>query len=246
MRRFALIGLVLLATASSAHAATINTNDTAVYDAFAVGATVQTFESTGLTPLALSSYTNAANSSTAVLATAQLGGQIAGLHFHSGGASPGDPVGNPGTPTALLQLQGAIAGDAHSASNVVGSLEINTENLDLDQFLEIIFTGGVLQDRVGVWLNPGLGNVTFSAFDSTGTPLESVTGTAGNFVGIDRAANEIRVVSIVNQGGTGFTIDDLTYGRTGTTSTVAEPGSLALLLTGLLAAAGLRRRRNRN
>ena len=53
MRRFALIGLVLVATASSAHAVTINTNDTAVYDAFAVGATVQTFESTGLTPLPL-------------------------------------------------------------------------------------------------------------------------------------------------------------------------------------------------
>ena len=95
---------------------------------------------------------------------------------------------------------------------------------------------------MGIWLNPGLGNVTFSAFDSDGMQLETVTGTAGNFVGIDRAANEIRHVSIVTQGG-GFTGDDLTYGRTGTTSTVAEPASLALLLTGLLAAAGFRSRR---
>ena len=87
MRRFALIGLVLVATASSAHAATINTNDPGVVAAFAAGATVQTFESTGLTPLALSSYTNAANSSTAVLATARLSGQIAGLVFNSGGGS---------------------------------------------------------------------------------------------------------------------------------------------------------------
>jgi hypothetical protein len=64
---------------------------------------------------------------------------------------------------------------------------------------------------VGVWLSPSLGDVTFSAFDSTGMQLETVTGTAGNFVGIDRAANEIRFVSIVSQG-TGFTLDDLTYG----------------------------------
>jgi hypothetical protein len=245
MRSLALIGFVLAATASSAHAASINTNDPGVYAAFAAGATVQTFESVaGLTPLGLASYTNALNSSTAVPSGSQLGGQIPGLHFHSGGASFNNPVGNPGTPTALLALQGGIAGDARSASNVVGPLEINTANLDLDQFIEIIFTGG-LQDRVGVWLNPSLGPVTFSAFDSMGIQLEFVTGTAGNFVGIDRLANEIKFVSIVDGAG-GFTIDDLTYGQTGATSAVAEPGSVALLLTGLLAAVGLRSRRKRD
>lgn len=246
MRRLALIGLVLAATASAAHAVPIDTNSAAVYAAFATGATVQTFESVGgLTPLALTSYANALNSLTAVPAAAQLGGQIPGLHFHSGGGSFNNPVGNPGTPTALLQLQGAIAGDAHSASNVVGSLEINTENLDLDQFVEIIFTDAP-RNRVGVWLNPSLGSARISAFDSTGASLEtSFIGTAGNFVGFERATNDIKFVSIIS-GQAGFTIDDLTYGRTGGTSTVAEPGSLALLLAGLLAGAGLRSRRKRD
>jgi hypothetical protein len=97
MKRLALIAAVLAATASAAHATPINTNSSTAYNLFAVGATVQTFESVGgLTPLPLSSYANALNSSTAVPASAQLGGQITGLHFHSGGASFNNPVGKPG------------------------------------------------------------------------------------------------------------------------------------------------------
>ena len=136
---------------------------------------------------------------------------IPDLLFHSGGGSFNDPIGNPGTPTALLQLTDTIAGDAHSPTNVVGSLEINTEQLDVDQFLEIVFISA-LQSRVGVWLNPALGDVLFSVRDSSGNDLESVIGTAGNFVGIQRASADIKVVAILGLvQNLGFTIDDLTF-----------------------------------
>ncbi len=114
-----------LALASASMATPINTNDITVYNTFATGATLQNFENiAGMTPLPLDSYDNALNSSTAVPAAAQLGLDIPGLLFHSGGGSFNNPTGNPGTPTALLEL-GLIVDDAHSASNVVGSLEIN-------------------------------------------------------------------------------------------------------------------------
>jgi hypothetical protein len=243
-RLIAIAAFVLAAAAPAAHADFINTTDNTVYTTFASGATVQSFSSIAtLTPLALSSYANAFGGTT-VPSTAELGSQISGLHFHSGGASFNDPVGNPGTPAAFLQLTGGIAGDAHSASNVVGSIQINTDTLDLGQFVEVIFTGG-LQNRVGVWLNPALGDVTFSAFDSSGNQLETGTGTAGSFVGIKRTSNDIKFASIV--GGTkGFTIDDLTYGTTGGTTNggtsggaVPEPGTMASVLLGLGMMGGL-------
>jgi hypothetical protein len=98
---------------------------------------------------------------------------------------------------------------------------------------------------VGVWLNPSLGNVTFSAFDSTLTQLESFTGNAGNFVGVDRPTNDIKFISIVAASATGFTVDDLTFAQASApppTNGVPEPSSLPLLIAALLAAAALRRR----
>ncbi len=175
------VAVSALALASASLATPINTNDITVYNAFATGATLQNFESiSGMEPLPLDSYANALDSSTAVPAAAQLGLDISGLLFHSGGGSFNNPTGNPGTPTALLGARNDVVDDVRSGRNVVGSLEINTENLDLDQFIEIVFIN-TLQSRVGVWLNPSLGNVTMTAFDSTGGSLESVAGTAGNF-----------------------------------------------------------------
>ena len=224
---------VFVATVPPAFGVTFNTSDLDVYNLFATGATVQTFESiAGMTPLGLTSYANALDSSTAVPAAAQLGLDIPGFLFHSGGGSFNNPAGNPGTPTALLALSGTLADDPQSPTNVVGSLEINTEQLDLDHFLEIVSIDA-LQSRVGVWLNPSLGNVTFSAFDSTGSQLETTQGTAGNFVGIQRAAADIKFVSVVG-GAAGFTIDDLTFAGAPTT-TVPEPTTFLLLGLGSVA-----------
>lgn len=220
---------------------TFNTSDLDVYNLFATGATVQTFENiAGMTPLGLTSYANALDSSTAVPAAAQLGLDIPGFLFHSGGGSFNNPTGNPGTPTALLALSGTLADDPQSPTNVVGSLEINTEQLDLDHFLEIVSIDA-LQSRVGVWLNPSLGDVTFSAFDSTGTQLETTPGTAGNFVGIQRATADIKFVSVVG-GAAGFTIDDLTFAGTPTTTT-PEPATFLLLALGSAALWRMRRAR---
>jgi hypothetical protein len=231
---------VLVATSAVAAAAPINTNDINVYNTFATGATVQTFENiSGVTALDLSSYANALNATTPVPAGAQLSLDIDGLLLHSGGGSFNDPTGNPGTPTAVLSLSGGIAGDAHSATNVVGSLAINEELLDIDNFIEIVFINA-LQSRVGVWLNPSLGGVTFTAFDSTGQSLESLQGTAGNFIGFDRPTADIKFVSIVG-GTSGFTADDLTYAGS-TTSTIPEPGTLVCVGLGML---GLLRQRRR-
>jgi len=239
--RFAIAAAVFQATASSVGAVAINTNDINVYNTFAVGATVQNFENlAGLTPLSLTSYTNALNASTSVPAAAQLSTTIPGLLFHSGGGSINNGVINPGTPTALLQLGGIVAGDAHSATNVVGPLAINTDLLDLDQFLEIAFV--TPRDRVGVWLNPGLGNVLVTATDINGI-TESANGTAGNFVAIQHAAADIRNLSVVNTDQKGFTIDDLTYGSGTAAAPVPEPGTLTLLAAGALTALKLRKRR---
>ena len=244
-----LVAIVFALPWSNALAVTINTSNvtSADYIAFTTGATVQNFESVpGLTPLSITAYTNGSP----VPSSAQMHGQIPSLFFHSGGANPNNTAANPGTPVALLALAGGIAGNAHSATNVVAPLQIMTDptspavlGLAAGNFLEIIFPTPV--NRAGVWLNPALGNVTFNALDASlsGIAGGSATGNAGNFVGVSLPTDSIKVVSIIATQASGFTIDDLTYGTAGGSSTVVpEPSTLLLLGPIILAFALLRRR----
>jgi hypothetical protein len=245
----ALVAMVFALPWCNAFAVTINTNNAASADyiAFTTGATVQNFESvSGLTPLSITAYTDG----TPVPSSAQMHGQIPNLFFHSGGANPNNTAANPGTPVALLTLNGGIAGNAHSGTNVVAPLQIMTEatspavlGLAAGNFLEIIFSSPV--NRAGVWLNPALGNVTFNALDASLSSITggSTTGNAGNFVGVSLPTDSIKVVSIIATQAGGFTIDDLTYGTAGAPPTgIPEPSTLLLLGSSVAGLAAWRRR----
>src|SRR6185312_8329027 len=72
------------------------------------------------------------------------------------------------------------------------------------------------------------------------TILDQGNVTAGNFVGVERATPEIGGFKIIGLGATGFTIDDFTFGGS-TSTTVPEPGTPALLRSGLAALSVARR-----
>ena len=112
-------------------------------------------------------------------------------------------------------------------------------------FIEIYFPVKVA--RVGFWVNPSLGNVSFLAADTNfgfsglnETVLETGTGTKGNFVGISRSTADIGGFKIFGSGGQAFTIDDFSYG---TASPVPETAHWALMLAGLAALSWRIRRR---
>jgi hypothetical protein len=137
-----------------------------------------------------------------------------------------------------------IAGDAKSGSTVLGSVDFDfTTKFNSSALIEIFFPTRVA--KVGFWLNPSLGNVELIAADTnfafSGLPetnLEIGLVTAGNFVGIERAAADIGGFKIIALGTTGFTIDDFTFGGASTgggggggggTPGVPEPVTLVLL-----------------
>jgi hypothetical protein len=164
--------------------------------------------------------------------------------FHSGGASPGNPVGNPGTPVGIASPSGAIAADVVSGSNVAAPLVINTEELFSDGvttgFMEVIFSEPV--ERVGFWITHG-GEVQLQLRDVTGSQLPSgdvsASGTKGQFVGISRPSADIVVAALFLSSGDAFAIDDFVS----TAAPVPEPGAACLLVAGALTLALARGRR---
>jgi hypothetical protein len=212
-------------------AAPVNTNDPTLVSAFQAGATVINFDSLpGITPLSL----NAFNDDTPVPNTALLLQQLqtpGGIGITSGAGIGG----------AVLDLQPPINSAAVSGSGVLGSA-FNPGGVNGPQstcfasvcFLELFFEQGV--NRVGLWTNVGV-TILASSGDVTGvvatntTNLETVNGTALNFVGLERASDEINFVQIFASGSP-FVIDDLTYGRTGSNTVIPEPGSVALVALG--------------
>ena len=211
-------------------ASTLNTLDPTTVTAFQTGATVVNFEGIlGRTPQSITSYT----SGNAVSATSFIFNQITGVQFSVGGG-----VGT--NAPALYQLSGGIAGDAKSPSTVLGPVDFDfTTKFNNQALIEIFFPTKV--SKVGFWLNPSLGNVSLIAADTnfafSGLPetnLETGTGTAGNFVGIERPTADIGGFKIIALGANGFTIDDLTFGGA-PSATVPETNTLTLLVCGMLA-----------
>jgi hypothetical protein len=210
---------------SPSQAAIIATTDAGTISAFQSGATIESFDD--LNALLITSY----DAGQTVGAGEQFSTRNGTTQptFHSGGASPNDPVGNPGTPIGIYEPSGGISGNVVSPANVAGPLAINTDQAFSFGFMEVIFPSEA--SKVGFWLTSG--SVLFQLRDATGNTLTTgdfeVTGTAGQFIGLTRDSADVTVAALVNLT-EAFTIDDFTYATGGATS-VPEPSSF---LGGLL------------
>jgi hypothetical protein len=220
-----------------AQATIVKTTNQSQVDAFSAGMNVEGFD-TGVTGTALSSYADGQ----LILEASRFSsrGSATNPTFHSGGASPGDPIGNPGTPIGIVTPTGAIAGEVESGENVGAPLVIGSDEPWNGAFMEVIFFPGNVE-RVGFWVTHG--PVTLDLRDRNGSNLTSgdvtVTGETGEFIGISRGGtSDISVVALTSPQAEAFTIDDFTYPET-----VPEPAA-ALLLgigAGVLTARRVRR-----
>jgi PEP-CTERM motif len=226
-----------VAVSQAAQATVLVTNSNALIAAFQTGATVNTLE-------ALPGLPTATLSDGTPLPSINQIYKINGGHFHSGGASFNDLVGNPGAPSAVLDLTGALAGNARSGSHVLApthagdSLDPTNATVCVDGtcFFEIEFTSPIA--KFGAFI--GFGNVQVTVKDriklSDGTDssidLEFFSVNAGDFFGVTNATANIDSVTITFLNSTTFVLDDITTGGVagGGGNTVPEPGTLALLL----------------
>jgi hypothetical protein len=208
------------------HAVVIDTTNAAAVAAFQSGLNVADFESVPtVTPQTITSYTQG----NPVSPSAFLFNQLSGVQFSVGGM-----VGT--NEPALFKLSGAIAGDAHSGTTVMGPVDFDfTTKFGPGGLIEVFFPTKV--SKVGFWLNPSLGNVHLIAADTnfafshqTETLLEQGNVTAGHFVGIERATADIGGFKIEGLGNNAFTVDDFSYG----VSAVPEPTTWSLLVVGLV------------
>ena len=228
----------LLAAALPAQATILQTTNTGQVATFSAGMNVENFE--GLDGTALSSYA----SGQLIDITSRFSSHDSATSptFHSGGASPNDPVGNPGTPIGIIAPTGAIAGDVVSGVNVAAPLVINSDEPWNFGFMEVIFFPGNVE-RVGFWITHG--SVALALRDRTGSDLTTgdvtVTGNEGEFIGISRGTSDISVVALTAAGGgDAFALDDFVYA-----DSVPEPAGTLLLAVGALALGALRTARRR-
>jgi hypothetical protein len=213
------------AHAPPALALVIVTTDPAQAAAFQAGATIENFDN--LPALTITSY--------AAGQTVPAGNQFSSRNvvsftdpfFNSGGASFNDPIGNPGTRIGIFDPEGAIAADFKSPNNVAGPLATGTDLAFGNGFMEVIFPADMR--RVGLWVTHG----TFTMFlkDSNNSNLTTgdvqVTGNKGEFIGIERAAADVRGLTMGFP--EAFTIDDFTYA----TTPIPEPAGIAMAALGI-------------
>ena len=189
----------------------ITTSDPAEAAAFLAGATIETFDDLPAMPITgyysvqtLLQGTSFSSRSAATRPT-----------FHSGGASPSDPVNNPGTPIGIVSPGGRFDREVISGKNVAAPLVVNSDELFNQGFMEVIFPKKV--SRVGFWVTHG--SVSWSVRDENGSNIDlrvrgnfaddSIVGNMGQFVGVSFDRAVVKVVAMT--GGDAFTIDDFGY-----------------------------------
>jgi hypothetical protein len=223
-RLLGIFGAGGLALATPALADIINTSKAGQVSAFQTGADVESFDDLDGTPL--SSYAPGQVVAPGSRFSSRDGTEFP--TFHSGGGSPNNPVGNPGTAIAIISPSGAIIGDVESGENVAAPVVINSDEPWNGGFMEVIFPIEV--DKVGFWVTHGTVRLTLR--DRNGTDLTTgdteVIGSAGNFIGIERDAQDIAVAAIFNSGGgDAYTFDDFTSTADPVPEAPASLGSLA-------------------
>jgi hypothetical protein len=223
--------VVVRPTASSG--LTLITSDANAVAQFQSGATVEGFDD--LSALTITSYDDGQTVPAANQFSSRNLSVFTSPFFNSGGASFNDPVGNPGTKIGIFDPDGAIAGEVVSPDNVAGPLTVGTDTAFTNGFMEVIFPEDVI--RVGIWITHGT-NIQLILKDSSNQNLStgdfSVTGSTGQFIGIQRDTADVRGVTI---GFGAFSIDDFTYSST----PVPEPSSFVLIAMGLTALVGWQR-----
>jgi len=215
------------------------TSDPSAVAAFQAGASVEGFDD--LAAFTIASYASGQIVPPANQFSSRDLASFTSPFFNSGGASFNDPVGNPGVPIGIFDPSDTIAGDVVSPDHVAGPLVRDFDSGDefafSNGFMEVIFPADM--QRVGFWVTHG--TVTMFLKDSTNTNLATgdfeITGSAGQFIGIERDAADVRGVTIGFP--ESFTIDDFTYA----TTPIPEPASLFLMATGIAALVGWRRAR---
>lgn len=202
----------------------INTNVASEVATFQLGATVVGFDD----------LTGAATvtDGTAIPAASQLDNQLKGtkgVFFTSGG----------NTPVAVLNVTGL--GIAHSVSNVIAPLAINTEELCASTagcFLEVFFTAP--GNKFGAWFDNADAKMFLFWTDMTSSAVDAKKG---NFAGGFDSEKTLDHVTVIVGASGPVTLDDITFGAS-STSTVPEPAtwSVFALAGGLLLVGRMRRR----
>ena len=159
-------GEVKARTAIGAWAHGFDSNSSPGVARFSDGADVENFE--GINATALGSYDPGQLIATDSRFSSRDPGRTP--TFHSGGASPGDPVGNPGTPIGIIDPSAGIGADVKSGIAVGAPLVINEDQPWNGAFMEVIFSEPV--ERVGFWITHG-GTVNLDLRDVNGSTLPS-------------------------------------------------------------------------
>jgi hypothetical protein len=232
----ALIAAFVAVHASASFALVIQTTDAGQAAAFQAGATIENFDN--LPALGITSYASGQTVPAADQFSSRNLVTFTSPFFNSGGASFNNPIGNPGTRIGIFDPNGAIAADFKSPNNVAGPLAGGTDQAFGNGFMEVIFPADVR--RVGLWVTHG--TFTLILKDATNTNLTGdfqVTGSAGQFVGIQRDTADVRGVTMGFP--ESFTFDDFTYA----TTAIPEPSSIFPAALGLAALFSFRRMANR-